>query len=84
MPKLLLLLSCCPPPLACLSTKLMTPTAQILKTDIEGFEWEVFDDFFARGEPMPFSQILVGHLRTNWTAQTSMPLPSPQVSLRGF
>ena len=33
--------------------------AQILKTDIEGFEWEVFDDFFARGETMPFSQILV-------------------------
>ena len=33
--------------------------SQILKTDIEGFEWEVFDDYFARGETMPFSQILV-------------------------
>ena len=33
--------------------------AQLLKTDIEGFEWEVFDDFFERGDVLPFSQILV-------------------------
>ncbi len=46
---------------------LASAPAQLLKTDIEGFEWEVFDDFFERGDVLPFSQILVSR-------QTPQPL----------
>ena len=33
---------------------------RLLKMDIEGFEWPVFEDYFSRNETLPFTEILVG------------------------
>jgi hypothetical protein len=35
------------------------PPSPALKVDIEGSEWDLFDEFFADELPMPFSEILV-------------------------